>query len=146
MYEIEDGIFPFILPPIQIANNSPHVTPKSVSLSGSQRLCTFCCAGWYKIRVQQKITNVFVYAQCETYHTSRTILLQTISFFQICVKIFACPFVLQMPDLMIIPSIGKKQKRTKPNKFLISFFHNSSSLKASSQLITQIFYKVHESK
>ena len=37
---MEEGIFPFILPPIQIANNSPHVTPTSESISGSQRLFT----------------------------------------------------------------------------------------------------------
>jgi len=60
---LEEGIFPFNVPPIQIAKSSPHVTPKSVSLSGSQRLCTFCCTGRYK--TQHTITIVFVYAKCK---------------------------------------------------------------------------------
>ena len=37
---MEERIFPLILPSIQIANISPHVTPTNDSLSSSQRLCT----------------------------------------------------------------------------------------------------------
>ena len=52
MYQMDEGIFPFKVPAIQIANNSPHVTPTTVSLTGSQRLCTFCCTGRYKYSTQ----------------------------------------------------------------------------------------------
>jgi len=45
MYQLKEGIFPFLVPAIQIANNSPHLSPTSVSMSGSQHLCTFCCTG-----------------------------------------------------------------------------------------------------
>jgi len=52
MYQMVEGIFPLKVPAIQIANNSPHVTPTTVTLSGSQRLCTFCCTGRYKYSTQ----------------------------------------------------------------------------------------------
>ena len=37
---------------------------------------------------------------------------KTVSFFQICVEILACSFVLQMPDTLIIVSIVKKKLYT----------------------------------
>ena len=42
---MKDRIFPFMVPAIQIANNSLNLIPTSFSLSVSQRLCTFCCTG-----------------------------------------------------------------------------------------------------
>jgi len=48
LYQLQQSIFPFKLPAIQIANNYPHVTPTTVSLSGSQRLVPFCSTGRYK--------------------------------------------------------------------------------------------------
>ena len=54
MYQLKDGIFPFKVPAIHIANNSPHVTPTSFSLSASQRLFTFCCTGRYKYSTPKK--------------------------------------------------------------------------------------------
>ena len=50
----EGGNLPFTLPAIQIATNSPRVTTNSVSLSGSQLLCTFCCTGRQKYSTQYK--------------------------------------------------------------------------------------------
>ena len=52
IYQLEEGKFLFKVPEIQVANNSPHVTQTSVSLSGSQRLFTFCCTGSYQYRTK----------------------------------------------------------------------------------------------
>ena len=46
--------FPFKVTVSQITNNSPRVTPTSVSLSSSQQLCKFGCPGRYTLRTQEQ--------------------------------------------------------------------------------------------
>jgi len=65
-------------------------------------------------------------ALCELHCT--TVLLQTVSFLQVCLKILTCPFVLQVSYMLIIPSVGKKRKCTKSNTFLINSFTIPSHL------------------
>ena len=46
--------FPFNIPSIHIANNSPRVTPTSFSLFSSQQLCIFCSPGQYNLKKQEQ--------------------------------------------------------------------------------------------
>jgi len=61
------------------------------------------------VQRQHTGTIVFVYAQCKPKLVHNKFV-TNVSFFQICVKIVNSPFLLQLPDLLIVPSLEKKQR------------------------------------